>query len=730
MSASSKKAAKSGLFGYFKGLFHRKPTEESSDERAEASSEAAQEAASTDLPAVPPVEIAPPPAREATVMPAVPAAPARINRAEDRDRLEGGLAPSVTLPLQPILDGLPSELRNRVIMPQCGDLTVEIPIDKILSQLASGQIRVPFGDIRKSAPHAFSPSVEYDRISVSLPLGEILPRLNPALLVRRAPARQVEVPEDVASPFEGRDGNVSFSLGNTKPAPAPAAPPKAAPAPSTPGRGPVSSARRPSINPSVAEIPAPFPFTPPGKDPAARVADHPFAAPANAPARPAAARPAASIPMRPAPAAPSPKPAAPIPMPRAAAAPASTLRPSSPIPMSRPATPVPASAAGTPRPVAAAPAPAPAVRPAAPIPAARPVAPTSTGGVLQTALAPLAESWPEPVRQEMQSSGLGSAQVALPADQVEAGLKRGKVTFSWRTVRGWITPAVSPAPSAQDDVELDLPLKVLAPLFMARKTQATQAHAAAKSMVDDSIPDPFAGPARAAAPVPPPAPAPTPAPTPTVAPAPVAPAAPVSRASLAPLPPAPPAGGAIPFNTAPLPAAAAAAAAPAPTTPVSPGLDSASAAIADSNYYLWENASETKLLHIETLKQQGAKGTEFTKRYSSPNEIVARAAELKGVAGALVALPDGLMVASKIPEDQNGDTLAAFLPQIFVKVSACTKELRLGELNNVGFTVGDVPWKIFRVNAIFFAVFGIAGQRMPSAEIASLARELDRKVNQ
>jgi len=34
--------------------------------------------------------------------------------------------------------------------------------------------------------------------------------------------------------------------------------------------------------------------------------------------------------------------------------------------------------------------------------------------------------------------------------------------------------------------------------------------------------------------------------------------------------------------------------------------------------------------------------------------------ELPGVAGALVALPDGLKVASQIPSDFNADTVAAF----------------------------------------------------------------------
>jgi hypothetical protein len=45
----------------------------------------------------------------------------------------------------------------------------------------------------------------------------------------------------------------------------------------------------------------------------------------------------------------------------------------------------------------------------------------------------------------------------------------------------------------------------------------------------------------------------------------------------------------------------------------------------------------------------------------------------------------------------------------------------------VNFTVGNVPWKIFRVNAIYFAAFGRPGESLPSAELARLATELDRK---
>ena len=51
----------------------------------------------------------------------------------------------------------------------------------------------------------------------------------------------------------------------------------------------------------------------------------------------------------------------------------------------------------------------------------------------------------------------------------------------------------------------------------------------------------------------------------------------------------------------------------------------------------------------------------------------------------------------------------------------------MGVLNNIAFTVGNVPWKIFRVNSVYFAAFGRAGMSLPTSELARLAAELDRK---
>jgi predicted regulator of Ras-like GTPase activity (Roadblock/LC7/MglB family) len=228
--------------------------------------------------------------------------------------------------------------------------------------------------------------------------------------------------------------------------------------------------------------------------------------------------------------------------------------------------------------------------------------------------------------------------------------------------------------SQHDNTVVELPLKVIAPLFLARQKDGAKAQQ--KVAIDEEIPNLFFG-----------------------FPQPETPAA-VSR----------------PEPAQPTPARASAKAAPVETPK--------SAAKTDTNYYVWDDTSDSAQVDDDTKQ---SKGTAFVTRYATPNEVVSRAASLDGVSGALIALPDGLMVASKLSSDLNGDTLAAFLPHIFGKVSQCTKELRMGELNNLNFTVGNVPWKIFRVNAIYFAAFGRIGQPLPTAQLAALAAELDHK---
>src|SRR5439155_9112564 len=82
--------------------------------------------------------------------------------------------------------------------------------------------------------------------------------------------------------------------------------------------------------------------------------------------------------------------------------------------------------------------------------------------------------------------------------------------------------------------------------------------------------------------------------------------------------------------------------------------------VEDTNYYIWDDASDRARVEEGEIKRRPSAGTQFVARYATPNEVVSRAAALDGVAGELIALPDGLMVANQLSPDLNGDTLAAF----------------------------------------------------------------------
>lgn len=293
---------------------------------------------------------------------------------------------------------------------------------------------------------------------------------------------------------------------------------------------------------------------------------------------------------------------------------------------------------------------------AASAPAPEPAKAQPQGEPLLIDLTAVAENWPDALRKEIVQLRAIDSRIALPMEAVEQALRLGRIAFSWKAVRAWLQPATPPTVSAHDSTVLELPLRVVAPIFLARKKQSAAPQT--KVAVDEDIPNLFFG-----------------------------------------------------FPQ------------PENGTPVA----QATARPADTNYYVWGDTSDTAQINEAEVRRGPTPGTKFVAKYATPNEVVSRAASLDGVAGALIALPDGLLVANRLPAELNAETLAAFLPQIFGKVSQCTKELRMGELNNLNFTVGNVPWKIFRVNAIFFAAFGRAGEPLPTSQLAALAAELDHK---
>jgi len=629
-----------------------------------------------------------------------------------------GSGKGVEVPLQKILEVLPMELQPRVRNPHVGDATISIPLEKVLSQLSRGAVRLSFGELRQAAPGLFSSETDRDRVLVQLPLNEILTQLNPALIARRRVQKQVEVPDDISSPFESQNqNNLSFSTAPLKAPKAPAPPPPAAnpfqPNPFQPGQPPF----QPPQNPFQA---APQQFQPPPQQ--FQPAQNPYQPPQNpyqppqSPFNPGAT-PFDDIPNPFQPTRPTP--------------PSQPARSTPPSPMGVPAGRNTITSAPTPQPPAAEPLISPSIgggrglrdfehkvpntigsAPFAPEP------PSSSQETIAVSLAAVAESWPEAIRKELVQLNVGEAKVHLPVDTIQQGLRQGKLAFPWKTVRSWIKAPGLAFTSPQDSAILELPLKVVAPLFMSRQHGGNRGQQKVK--VDNDIPNLFFGfpqpdsaesPEALAAPQAPVAPQ-----TPIAARAPVAPHTPLApRAPIAPHTPIAPQAPIAPH---------------VPASPHAPAFQAPFQAPAakskDTNYYAWDDASGS----VQVPQQNEAKrspGTKFITRYATPNEVVSRAAALEGVAGSLIALPDGLMVASQLSPDLNGDTLAAFLPQIFAKVNQCTKELRMGELNNLNFTVGNVPWKIFRVNAIFFAAFGRAGEPLPTGQLAALAAELDHK---
>src|SRR5439155_19562385 len=83
------------------------------------------------------------------------------------------------------------------------------------------------------------------------------------------------------------------------------------------------------------------------------------------------------------------------------------------------------------------------------------------------------------------------------------------------------------------------------------------------------------------------------------------------------------------------------------------------------------------------------------KRHWTPNDIVHKTSTLPGVAGSLIALQDGLLVASCMPPNWKTETIAAFLPQIFGRMSQYTNELKMGDLTSVTFAVDQGTFQIF-----------------------------------
>lgn len=295
-------------------------------------------------------------------------------------------------------------------------------------------------------------------------------------------------------------------------------------------------------------------------------------------------------------------------------------------------------------------------------PAARETA-VSEEVVLTILLSEVSGNWPEPVLKEINHLNLCDAKLELPLKAVEVGLKLGKVDYLWKQLAQWLKPS-SPAvlASVHAETRLELPLNVVAPLYLQLRPASQPPK---KSAVSTNIPDVFSAKGLIA-------------PSPDTEPAISAPAPATVR-------------------TAPAPATVRTA--PTPVAPPAP-------------QKIAENLAELF--------------GEPDKRNWTPNEIVHKSSHLPGVSGSLIALQDGLLVAACMPPTWKTETVAAFLPQIFGRMNQYAKELKMGDLNSITFTVDHGTLHIFNAGIIYFAALGRPGEPLPMPQLNLIAHELSR----
>jgi predicted regulator of Ras-like GTPase activity (Roadblock/LC7/MglB family) len=317
---------------------------------------------------------------------------------------------------------------------------------------------------------------------------------------------------------------------------------------------------------------------------------------------------------------------------------------------------------------------------AAPAPIAKP-----TGSTLALKIVPLAAGWPEEIRTEVEALDPGTV-VTLPTDEVGAGLGKGRVSFSWAQIHAWLEPAAPPMQAAGATVLL-LPLKIVAPAFLSSNKPATERKSFA---MDASIPALFSDgrpPEPVAEPV-------------------AEPEAPVAE-----------------------PQAEAEAHAEAE---VHAEAEIHAEPVAEAVAHEEHSAPEAAVEHHEPQKFPESVGEIFGqphKEHWTPSEIVAGTVTLPGVAGAIVALQEGLQVAASLPEGVKSDVIAAFLPQIFARLNQYSNEMKLGDVDDLLFTTHGAHCQIYRLGYVYLAVLGKPGESLPWHELRLISEELARQTH-
>jgi predicted regulator of Ras-like GTPase activity (Roadblock/LC7/MglB family) len=491
---------------------------------------------------------------------------------------------TIELPLIDILSHLPNDLSAQVLSRPNGMFTLSA--SEVVEQLRTGAVRIPLALLRKgSPPGTFMENAAHDDSLIDLPLPLILTAIGPAGLARRPDQQRRTVPDEVTGVF----GSAHRHFTQTGDKPASAGAPTSTRAAPTLILADAPKTATPVLPKSVTPV-APKAFTSISAKPFTPVGP---SLPAHKPAN-------SSLPGQTA-----------LKMPASPQIPLATPKPSSPLPFvaQRPAISLVVEA----------------VRP-------------PTDETVRVGMESVSEPWPEAVQQELAQLNLGSAAMWIPVSRLEPGVKTGRVVFTLAELCGWISPPVPPPAHGESQVEL--PLKVIAPLFLA-KHRATSPRAMVS--VGEEVPDLFSA-------------------------------------------------GLIQLAAA-TPATAPAAAAPAPAKPGE----------ADVWGGVFQQPVNSEL---------------------NPQEMAQKILSLPGVAGALLASNDGLLVAGQVPAPLRAETMAAFLPRIFTHAGLCAGEVQLGTLRVLRLSLDPAPCVVFKAGTLYLAVLGQAGQPLPEAALEQLAGQL------
>lgn len=98
----------------------------------------------------------------------------------------------------------------------------------------------------------------------------------------------------------------------------------------------------------------------------------------------------------------------------------------------------------------------------------------------------------------------------------------------------------------------------------------------------------------------------------------------------------------------------------------------------ETNTYLWSDDSDTPRTKDAESSHRKPTGTGFAPKSVTPNEIISRATALEGVLGALIALPEGLLVAGRLPPEFNGDTPGRVFAADFLQGQPVNERIALG----------------------------------------------------